>query len=99
MVSAAIAPFIRKVFHSVFRSLPPDSGPGMACRFASRSRVRTSQFEAGIGLVAGLGRAKNLDDLPHSPYTTAVPGNGRDFGPPRAPRDALAYGGDGRGFC
>src|SRR5712691_10087667 len=39
-------------------------------------------------------RANNLDGPAVSPYTSAVPGNGRDFGPPRRPRDALGYGGD-----
>ena len=36
---------------------------------------------------------KNLDGSAVSPYTTAVPGNGRDFGPPREARDALAMAG------
>jgi large subunit ribosomal protein L28 len=33
-----------------------------------------------------------------SPYTSAGPENGREFGPPRAARARFATGGDGRGF-
>jgi len=99
MVSAAIAPFIRKVFHSVLRSLRPDSIRGWRSGSHGETASEQATLRPRIGLLAASAGPKNLDGLPHSPYTTAVPGNGRDFGPPRAPRDALAYGGDGRGFC
>src|SRR3954468_14988880 len=42
-------------------------------------------------------RGQNLDGQGLAPYTSAVPGNGHDFGPPRGARCA-AWSGDGRGF-
>src|SRR5205814_2018899 len=43
---------------------------------------------------------QNLDAARAAPYTSAVPGNGLFFGPPRAARERKRFErGDGRGIC
>ena len=85
-ISAAIAPFIwcLQGYWNALETIAFSSEP--ALRVASGKRVKPKVSRRLEGIFC----PQNLDGPPLCPYTSAVPGNGRDFGPPRRPRDALA---------
>jgi hypothetical protein len=56
------------------KSMPSGSDPMGGNRFSEKIMLKQK------------GNPSNLDAWDLSPYTSAVPGNGRDFGPPRAAR-------------